>query len=120
MDMYSKEEKEQALEVIASAVGRCEKIWPKFEERASQHTLLKNRIKALYIAKALIAGEGRNEVYTKSELAQAIAPITSIIRKCEKAQGKFEEGSSHFIRFGRMIDAMEIAKAYVSFEREKR
>ena len=44
MDMYSKEEKEQALEVIASAVGRCEKIWPKFEEGASQHTLLKNRI----------------------------------------------------------------------------
>jgi len=35
----------------------CEKIQPKFHEGTSQHTLLKNRIKALYISKALITDE---------------------------------------------------------------
>ena len=44
---------------------------------------------------------------------QALAPIESIISKCEKARLKFEDGSSHYIRFSKMIEAMDIAKAYI-------
>ena len=32
MNTYTETEKEQALGVIESAVGRCEKVWPKFAE----------------------------------------------------------------------------------------
>ena len=45
MNTYTETEKEQALGVIESVVGRCEKVWPKFAEGTSQHSLLKNRIK---------------------------------------------------------------------------
>ena len=120
MNTYTETEKEQALGVIESAVGRCEKVWPKFAEGTSQHSLLKNRIKALYIAKALISGKEKRDGYGKEELQQALTPIESIISKCEKARLKFEDGSSHYIRFSKMIDAMETAKAYIEYEINKR
>ena len=113
MNTYTETEKERALGVIESAVGRCEKVWPKFAEGTSQHSLLKNRIKALYIAKALISGE-------EKELQQALAPIESIISKCEKARLKFEDGSTHYVRFSKMIEAMDIAKAFLEDEINKR
>ena len=32
MNTYTETEKEQALGVIESVVGRCEKVWPKFAD----------------------------------------------------------------------------------------
>jgi len=43
--------------VVSSTISKCEKFQPKFAVGTSQHTLLKNRIKALYISKSLITGE---------------------------------------------------------------
>lgn len=57
MDKYTKEELIEALQMVWSTIGKCEKIQPKFEKGTSQHTLLKNRIKAMYISKALITDE---------------------------------------------------------------
>jgi len=57
MDSYTKEELEEALRIISSTIIRCEKTQPKFVKGTSQHTLLKNRIKALYISKSLITDE---------------------------------------------------------------
>ena len=115
MNTYTETEKEQALGVIESVV-----VWPKFAEGTSQHSLLKNRIKALYIAKALISGEEKRDGYGKEELQQALAPIESIISKCEKARLKFEDGSTHYVRFSKMIEAMDIAKTFLEDEINKR
>lgn len=95
MGSYSKEELEEALHIVTSAISRCEKTQPKFVEGTSQHTLLKNRIKALYISKSLITGENVMDNYTKVELTEALPPLSSIISKCEKARQKFKEGTSH-------------------------
>lgn len=53
---------------MASTTSKCEKIQPKFTEGPSQHTLLKNRIKALYISKSLIIEEQDAELFSKEEL----------------------------------------------------
>lgn len=53
----SKEELTETLFVIASIVGRCENAQTKFREGTSQHTLLKNRIRALYLSKELVEAE---------------------------------------------------------------
>ena len=53
MDSYTKDELEKALQIISSTSSGCEKTQPKFVEGTSQHTLLKNRIKALYISKSI-------------------------------------------------------------------
>ncbi|WP_425806113.1 hypothetical protein ACHOLT_04710 [Desulfitobacterium sp. Sab5] len=57
MGKYTREELEEALQIVSSVISRCEKNKPKFVEGTSQHTLLKNRIKAIYISKSLITDE---------------------------------------------------------------
>jgi hypothetical protein len=93
---------------------------PKFAEGTPQSTLLKNRIKALYISKSLLAGERVGGKYTNEDLLEALRPISSIISKCEKAQLKFEEGSTHHTRFKNIIDAMYISKSLITEEINKR
>ncbi|MPN10601.1 hypothetical protein SDC9_157896 [bioreactor metagenome] len=120
MDKYTKEELEQALQIVSSVISRCEKIQPKFLEGTSQYTLLKNRIKALYISKSLIIDENVMDKYIKEELIEALRPVSSIISKCEKAQQKFEEGTSNSTRFKKMIKAMYISKSLITDEISKR
>ncbi|MCC6168392.1 MAG: hypothetical protein IT329_14305 [Caldilineaceae bacterium] len=57
LDRVTKEDFEEALRAIASTISKCEKIQPKLKQGTSQHTLLTRRIKALYIASALIKRE---------------------------------------------------------------
>jgi len=98
MDKYTREELVEALRVVSSTISECEKMQLKFSEGTSQHTLLKNRIKAMYISKSLITDEGVMDKYTKEELIEALRPVSSVISKCEKAQLKFAEGTSHNTR----------------------
>jgi len=119
MSKYTREDLEEALRVVSSTISNCEKIQPKFPEGTSQKTLLKNRIKALYISKSLIAGENVMEKYTNKELIEALGPVSSIISKCEKAQLKFEEGSSHHTRLKNIIKAMYISKSLITDEINK-
>jgi len=120
LDKYTREELEEALRIASSAISRCEKAQPKFAEGTSQHTLLKNRIKALYISKSLLTDENIICKYTKEELIGALRPVSSIISKCEKAQLKFMVGTSHHTRFKSMIDAMVISKSLITDEISKR
>ena len=116
MDKYTKEELLKALKVVSSTINNCEKIHPKFAEGTSHHTLLKNRIKAMYISKSLITGENISNKYTKEELLEALRPVSSVISKCEKAQLKFMEGTSHHTRFKNIIEAMYISKSLITNE----
>lgn len=120
MDKYTKEELVEALQVVSSAINNCEKIHPKFAEGTSQYTLLKNRIKALYISKSLITDENIMDKYTKEELEKAISPVSSIISKCEKAHLKAVEGTSNHTRLKKMIKAMYVSKSLITNEISKR
>lgn len=53
-DEYSKEELGEALRAISSLLSKCEKVQPKLRPGSAQLTLLRNRIKALRVAEALI------------------------------------------------------------------
>lgn len=119
MGKYTQEELSAALNVVSSTILNCEKFQSKFEEGTSQYSLLKNRIKALYISKSLITDENIIDTYTKEELMEALPPVTSIISKCEKAIQKFEEGTPHYTRFKKIIDAMYIAKSLIINEISK-
>lgn len=116
MDKYTREELAQALQAVSSAISESEKMQPKFAEGTSQHTLLKNRIKALYISKSLMTSENIMDKYTKEELIEALRPVASLIRKCEKAQQKFQEGTYHHTRLKKIIEAMYISKALITDE----
>ncbi len=87
----------------------------KFAETTSQYSLLKNRIKALYISKALIGNEGVG-LYTQQDLENALSPVVSIIHKTEKAQMKYSEGTAQYRKFDSLISAMYISKAFIMEE----
>jgi len=59
MENYLQKELDAALQLICTTINNCEKMQLKFAEGTSQHSLLKNRIKALYISKALIEKEAK-------------------------------------------------------------
>ena len=120
MDKYTREELVEALQAVSSTISKCEKMQLKFAEGTSQHTLLKNRIKAMYISKSLITDENVMDKYTKEELMEALRPVSSIISKCEKAQLKFAEGTSHHTRFKNIIKAMYVSKSLIIDEISKR
>jgi len=109
---YNKEELEKAISLLYSTIAKCEKAQRKFSEGTSQHSLLKNRIKALYIAKALLVDD-KTINYTSKELREALPPVVSIINKTTKAQSKYEKGTSQFNRFDPIIQAMLISKAFI-------
>ncbi|MNM96621.1 hypothetical protein D3C81_1091050 [compost metagenome] len=113
MKKYTGEELKEAMQVISSTISNCEKMHQKFAEGTSQHTLLKNRIKSLYISKLLIMEDNIIDKYTKKEFIEALPPISSIISKCEKAQLKFTEDSSHYKRLKKIIQAMHISKSLI-------
>ncbi|MGE5316373.1 MAG: hypothetical protein ACM3ME_00150 [Chloroflexota bacterium] len=119
MDQYTREELDEALQIVTSTISKCEKMQPKFAAGTSQHTLLKNRINAMYITKSLINDENVLE-YTIQELIEALRPVSSIISKCEKGQQKFAEGTSHFTRFQNIIKAMYVAKSLLTDEISKK
>ena len=81
-----------------------EKFLPKFPEGTSQHSLLKNRIRALQTARELISGEGRP---SREELEFALPRIESMIHKMSKARDKYEPGSRNYKRFDRAVQPMK-------------
>lgn len=54
---YTNEELTEALSPVSSIISKCEKAQLKFAEGSSNHTRLKNIIKAMYISKSLITDE---------------------------------------------------------------
>jgi len=57
MDTLTKEELQESRRAIDSTIGKCEKAQLKVKAGSPQHTLLTRRIKAFYIASALIQRE---------------------------------------------------------------
>lgn len=108
------------LRIVSSIIHACEKQQPKFQKGTPQHSLLENRLKALHIAKSLIAGENTIDNYVNEDLKEAIAPLSSIISKCEKAKMKLTEGSSHYTRLMKVLKAMYFAKSIISDEINRR
>ena len=56
-DSFPREDLQEALRVFASMISKTEKTQAKFSSGTSQHTLQRNRLKALRIAKALITAD---------------------------------------------------------------
>lgn len=119
MREFSKEDMEEAQQVLSSTIKECEKMQLKFSEGTPQHTLLKNRIKALNISRTLMSGETMDQ-YANEELEEALQPVSSMIGKCEKAKLKFAEGSSHHTRLKKILKAMQISRVLIIDEMNKR
>lgn len=111
MNTYTCEEIQETLKLIESSIANCERTQPKLKEGSAQLSLSQNRIKALYISKALLLGQ-ENE-YTRDELEKAVTQITSIKNKSTTGISHAKEGSGTYTRFHRLITAMNVVLDYL-------
>lgn len=113
MDHFTREDMKEALQAISSMIDRTEKSQEKFAQGTAQHTLQKNRLRALNIACSLIRKElaERHDMdsYMKEDLEKALAPIASLISKSEKAQSKLAEGTWQHTMLGNNLKALKLA-----------
>lgn len=115
----TEQERTDALKLVTSVTLRCERMVPKFATGTSQNTLLKNRIQALQIGAALLSG-GEVAAYSDEALTAAMEPVSSILRKCEKARSKYPSDSGQYRRYGGTIGAMELSRALIENELHRR
>lgn len=112
MGDFARKDMEEALQAISSIIGKAEKAREKFAPGTPQHTLQENRIKALHVASALISRELADHVagsYSKEDLERALAPISSLISKSEKAQAKLAEGTWQHTMLKNNLKALHMA-----------
>lgn len=113
MDDGISNDRKEALRVIATMISKSENAQKKFVQGTSQHTLLKNRIRALYIASSLITKELAEKdgtaCFAREDLEEALEPIASLISKSKKAQKKLEEGTWQHTMLNENIKALYIA-----------
>lgn len=113
MNDFTEKELEEAIQATASMISKTEKSKEKFAQGTSQHTLQKNRLKALQIASSLLSKEmtGSNAVdcYTEEDLKSALAPIRSLISKSEKARTKLAQGSWQHTMLSNNLKALHMA-----------
>lgn len=111
MKKYTQKQIEETLKIIESSIISCEKVRPKLKEGSSSFSLNTNRIKTLYISKALLKNDENK--YTKEELEKAIKQITSIKNKSTTGINNAKDGSATYTRFLRLINAMNIILDYL-------
>jgi hypothetical protein len=63
---FGKEDLEKARSIISTTITNCEKAQIKFSEGTAQHSLLKNRIKALSISKSLLLGDSEKPIHAET------------------------------------------------------
>ena len=107
------------LRALCTIISQSENAQVKFKKGTSPYSLLKNRIRALRTAVSCITGDDADAL-TLEDLNAALKPLASIISKSEKARGSFTEGSGHYDRLSRIIDAVALAMQEVETEIGKR
>ena len=105
----------ELLEMLDRLIGLEEKFLPKFAEGTSQHSLLRNRIRALQPARELVSGDGKPD---REELESALPRVASIIQKTTKARDKYEPDSRNYRRFDPTVRAMEQVRSLLEQELE--
>lgn len=111
MNIYTSQEIQDTICIIESSIANCEKVQPKLKEGSAQLSLSRNRIKALYISKALL--QKQKCEYNREELKSAVTQITSIKNKSITGINHAKEGSATYTRFKKLINSMDIILDYL-------
>jgi hypothetical protein len=120
VDNYTTGELQEALQPITSLISKSEKAQPKLAPGTWQHTMLRDNLKALRIASALMNNEiDDTESFTREDLQEALPAFASMISKAEKAQAKFTPGTSQHTLQANRLKAFRIAEALIEVELDK-
>lgn len=92
---YTTDELQEALRPIASLISKSEKAQQKLVPGTWQHTTLRDNLKALHHASALMNKKTNDtDDFTRDDLQEILHSFASMISKTENAQAKFSPGTS--------------------------
>ena len=117
MDNYTTDELQEALRPIASLISKSEKAQQKLSPGTWRHTMLRDNLKALHIASALMNKETDDtNRFTPDDLQEALRAFASMISKTDKAQAKFTPGMSQHTLQRNRLKALRVAEALIKAE----
>lgn len=120
MDNYTADELQEALRPLASLISKSEKAQQKLAPGTWQHTMLRDNLKALHIASALMNKEtSDSDNFAQDDLQEALRAFVLMIGKTEKAQVKFSPGTSQHTLQRNRLKALHIAEALIKVELDK-
>jgi hypothetical protein len=120
VDNYITGDLKEALRPIASLISKSEKAQQKLAPGTWQHTMLRDNLKALQIALALMSKETDNtNRFTRDGLQEALRAFASMISKTDKAQAKFAPGTSQHTLQRNRLRALQTAEARIKAELDK-
>ncbi len=115
IDNFTREDLHEALRPIASLISKSEKAQQKLASGTWQHSMLRDNLKALHVAYALMNKDTDDtNSFTRDDLQEALSALDSMIGKTEKAQAKFSPGTSQHTLSRNRLKALHIASAFIS------
>ncbi len=114
---YSSGELRDARRPIASLISKSEKAQQKLTPGTWQHSMLRDNLKALRIASALM----NDETYHADDLARddlhaALRAFASMVSRVEVTQAKSSPGTSQHTLLTNRLKALRIAESLVRVE----
>lgn len=111
MENVSNEDKLESIKSFQSTIRKSENALANMTQKGANTTLLKKRLKALYIGLAVLetAWNLRPHHYTVEDLAEARNVLTGLFPSLENIYGKSKAGSPQKTLLERRIKAFELA-----------
>ncbi|HWP97331.1 MAG TPA: phosphoenolpyruvate synthase [Syntrophomonadaceae bacterium] len=108
---YTTDELQEALRPIASLISKSEKAQQKLAPGTWQHKMLRDNLKALHHASALMNKKTNDtDNFTQHDLQEALRAFASMISKTENAQAKFSPGTSQHTLQRNRLKALRIGR----------
>jgi len=101
----------ESIKSFESTIRKSEKAWAQMTQKGSNTTLLKKRLKALYIGLAVLENvwNQKSNDYTQKELVEARNVIIGLLPSIENIYATSKVGSPQKTLLERRIKALELA-----------
>lgn len=108
------DELQEVLPPIASLISKSEKAQQKLDSGTWQHRMLRDNLKALHIAYALMNKESDDtDGFAQDDLQDALRAFALMISKTMKAQEKFSSGTAQFTLLRNRLKALRTAEVLI-------
>lgn len=111
MESVSNENKLESIKSFQSTISKSEKALAQMTEKGANTTLIKKRLKALYIGLAMLENiwNQKPHHYTKEDLAEAHNVLTGLLPSIKNIYVKSKAGSPQRTLLKKRIKALELA-----------
>ena len=111
------DELQAAIRPIKSLISKSEKAQQKLALGTWQHTMLRDNLKALHIASALLNKATDNtHSFARDDLKEALRAFALLISRTQKAQAKLSPGTSQHALLQNRLNALLLSQALIKSE----